>query len=271
MEYKELGASPPLSSYIQRFWSLEFDAAHTAGPEIVLPDGCPEIVFNLSDRFRRLDQHKDELQPLALFAGQMIRRVLIHPTGRVRLFGVRFHPAGAYPLFDFPMDELSNQIVDLTSCIGRSGTRLEEKVNDAPTFEARIEIFEAYFLKRLGAMRNVNVAASHAVRTIVGCGGRIPVSGLAKRIGISERTLERSFRTCVGISPKMLARIVRFQKLIKLIQNSETPGMLDASLATGYFDQSHAIREFREFSGATPLAYFEITHGLSDVFTGKRE
>ncbi len=267
MLYKEQPPSPNLAGYIKRFWSLEYDAAgEPAEPETVLPDGCPEIVFNLSDRFQRLHPTGPEFQPLTLFAGQMSRSIAIQPTGCVRLFGVRFHPAGTSALFDFPLSELNDQIMDLRAT-GFDAVELEEKIHLGRSFADRIALFESFFCAKLARLRHVETTAAQAVRMIVNRGGTIPVGGLSLSLGLSERTLERYFKQVVGISPKMLSRVVRFQGLLDLVQNAKTPGFLDASLELGYFDQSHAIREFREFSGTTPLAYLQTNHGLSDVFT----
>lgn len=267
MEYKEQRPSSHLAGNIKRFWSLEYDATgELAEPETVLPDGCPEMVFNLSDRFQRVCNGDAEFQPATLFAGQMIRSIVIRPTGRVRLFGVRFHPAGASALFNFPLCELTDQILDY-GIADSEAVELEEQVNVAGSFSKRVELFEAFFRAKLARSRHVETTADHAVRLIVISGGTTKISNLRNELGVSERTLERSFRRSVGISPKMLSRIVRFQRLLELVQNAKTPGFLEASLEQGYFDQSHAIREFREFSGTTPLAYVQTNHVLSDVFT----
>ncbi len=154
MEYRERQPSYKLARHIKRFWSLEYDPAGVAAePETVLPDGCPEIVFNLSDRFRRIDSGTDEIQPATLFAGQMSRNIAIQPTGAVRLFGVRFHPAGASPLGGFPMCELTDQVIGIDCALGRGGPELEAKIWEANSFEQRITTFEEFFLDRLAAQR----------------------------------------------------------------------------------------------------------------------
>lgn len=268
MEYRERRPSNQLANHIKRFWSLEYYPAREAPePETVLPDGCPEIVFNLSDRFRRIDSGTNEIQPATLFAGQMSRSIAIQPIGAVRLFGVRFHPAGASPVGGFPMCDLSDQVVGIDCAIGRKGLELEAKVREANSFEQRISAFEAFFLERLAARRREDLISHHAARLIVSSRGQISVSHLSDRLGVSERRLERRFKACIGVSPKMLARIVRFQGVVRTIQSAETPNMLDAVHELGYFDQSHLIRDFREFSGDTPLGYFEKTHNISDIFT----
>jgi AraC-like DNA-binding protein len=268
MNYRETFPSKNLAGYIKRFWSLEYNpTGHASEPETVLPDGCPEIVFNLSDRFERINRNGREIQPSTLFAGQMMRSIVIRPTGRVRLFGVRFHPTGAFPLGGFSMHEMTDQTIGVDSVLGSDGSELEARIREAESFESRIAAFEMYFVRKLAALQRDDDVASYAASLIVGSGGLITISRLSESLGVSERRLERRFRSRVGISPKMLARIVRFQSLLGLIQKAKTPGILDASLELGYYDQSHAIRDFREFSGTTPLGYFQMTHGLSDVFT----
>ena len=268
MRYLEANAIPDLRAYIKRFWSLEYDPADNSAsePETVLPDGCPEIIFNLADRFRRLNAAGYETQSATLFAGQMSRSIAIQPTGRVSLFGVRFQPAGAWPLARLSMHELTDQICDIADTLGSAGRELESRINAADSFEDRKSIFEAFLLSRLAGFDG-DAIAHHASAVIQQRGGRISVTALAESIGVAERRLERRFKAAVGVSPKMLARIVRFQGVVQSIQSAQTPNMLDAVHHFGYFDQSHMIREFKQFSADTPLAYFEKAHNLSDMFT----
>lgn len=268
MKYRESKPSPALAGNIKIFWSLECDSAGEASePETVLPDGCPEIVFNLSDRFERLHANGREVQPATLFAGQMRRSIAIRPTGHVHLFGVRFHPAGAFAVGGLPMHELTNQILPIEWVLGSGGSEIESRVWDADRFEKRIAAFEKFFTARLAAQPREDVLSAHAAALIARSGGSISVSRLCERLGVSERRLERRLRAQVGLSPKTLARIVRFQRVVRKLQYAETPKVLDAVHELGYFDQSHLIRDFREFSGDTPLGYFEKTHSISDIFT----
>ena len=93
------------------------------------------------------------------------------------------------------------------------------------------------------------------------------VKDLVVRSGIGERRIERMFDKYVGVSPKMFSRIVRFRGVVRSIETAESFGLLDTALSFGYFDQSHMIHEFNEFAGTSPIAYFEQTHRLSELFT----
>src|SRR5688500_8015776 len=112
MQYRETLPSPRLAGFVKCYWTLEqgaFEAVKV--PEPVVPDGCIEIIFNLADRFERLHgENRAETQPATLVAGQMRKSVLIRPTGHVRLFGVRFQPAGAFRFFRFSLSELTDRI-----------------------------------------------------------------------------------------------------------------------------------------------------------------
>lgn len=165
------------------------------------------------------------------------------------------------------LHELTDKIVNITEVLGSYGRELEERIRNAYGFEERVGIFENHFLKRLAALPSDDKTVGFAAEMIVKSGGTISVSRLAENIGVSERRLERKFRSRVGISPKMLARTVRFQNVVNNIQSAANVDLLDTALSFGYFDQSHMIREFKEFSGETPLGYFRKPHGISDIFT----
>lgn len=264
MEYLESSPSAKTAVYIKRFWSLR--SSDRPETETVLPDGCPEIVFNLSDRFQRLVSDQAETQAATLFSGQLTRSISIRPTGSISLFGVRFRPAGAYAIADMPMTELTDQIVDIGTVLGRNGSELEERINLAGSFEERIAIFEKFFLSRMNFART-NELPLVASELIARAGGSLGLADLRDRFGVTERTIERLFNRCVGVSPKLLSRLSRFQAVIKDIQGAESADILDAALSFGYCDQSHLIREFRDFAGETPRAFFNRTHKLSDAFT----
>ena len=270
MNYAEARPSRQLTSFIKCFWTLEYSGSSgSAVPaEPVLPDGCPEIVFNLSDRFLRLHAGKEDLQPSALFAGQMSSSISIRPTGNVRLFGVRFWPAGAFPLVRYPLSEFTDQIVEFGVACPGAGSDVENKIQDAGSFSSQVAAFETFFSEQLGLRGEGDQITSKACEWILARQGLDTVSNIAHQIGVSERRLERRFKRSVGLSPKTFSRIVRFQTVVNAVQQSSDANLLDTALSFGYYDQSHLIRDFKEFSGGTPMAFFDRTHQISDVFTG---
>jgi len=268
MIYQESRPASGFLHIVKCYWALEYDKPRDPEPELVLPDGCPEIVFNLSDRFIRVHTDHEERQPGALFAGQMSQSVMLRPSGSVKLFGVRLQPAGGSYLVSFPVEEFTNNIVEFGDACGRDGRDLEERLNEAGTFATQISIFEDWLKLKLSRRAGLDSLAVHATGLISNRRGSLAISAVADRFGVSERRLERHFKRSVGISPKVFSRIVRFQSVVRAVQKDPTADVLETALDFGYYDQSHLIREFRQFSGITPQVFFDRTHQISDVFTG---
>ncbi len=272
MNYAEAAPSPFLADFVKCFWALEYENAQPTDPEPVIPDGCIEIIFNFSDRFRRFHPNgKIETQASCLIAGQMHSGILLGPSGNVDLFGIRFHPAGAFRFMRFEMKELSDRIDPLESVLGSSVALVEEHLALQSDFHGRVAIAEAYLA---GLMRSVTVNTSpyvdHALAVIASAQGNASIRDIAKKVGISERSLERLFSRYVGTTPKAYSRIVRFQSVLREIEGAESPDILDTALAFGYYDQSHLINDFNQFSGSSPAAFLERSRQMTDIFISDR-
>jgi len=268
MNYREQPPSAALAPYIRCFWAISDDVGGQADFEPVLPDGCPEIVFNLADRIQR--QHDDgsiETQPETVFSGQLKRRILIRPSGVVSLFGVRFQPAGAAPFVGIPLTELFGSVISPHLISASAFQDLDSRIREAGSFVACVALFESAMLRILANGIDVDKIAEEACRIISQTSGAISVSRLARRYGITERKLQRIFDRNIGISPKRYSRIQRFQSFVREIEEAESPNILDIALAAGYYDQPHLIREFRDIAGRSPLEYFKQTHRISELFT----
>jgi AraC-like DNA-binding protein len=267
MQYRETRPSLRFADLVKCFWSLEYQNAGTDEPEPVVPDGCVEIVFNLADRFRRYHANGDiETQAASLVAGQMHKSILIGPSGDVRLFGIRFRPAGAFPFFRFGMSDLADRIISLDSVWGTEVASIEDRLSVARGFEAQVAVAEAVLTERISDKTTFDPWLQNAVNLISSENGIKPVGRIAKDIGISERGLERRFRNSVGLTPKLFSRIVRFQRVLKTLESSSEPDILETALSFGYFDQSHLTNDFRQFSGSSPAAFLERSHRMTEIF-----
>jgi AraC-like DNA-binding protein len=85
--------------------------------------------------------------------------------------------------------------------------------------------------------------------------GAVEVGLLTEELGCSRRHLAARFREQVGIAPKALARILRFRRVLELIERDGVAGWADIAVRCGYYDQSHLNRDFRDFAGHTPSEY----------------
>ena len=248
MNYTEIEPRAELAPYVKCYWRLQGDGPGAV--ERIVPDGCSEIVLNRADPFRAVDG--DGIQPRLMLVGQIRRFLRIVPTGAVDLLGIRFRPGGLYPILGVPMAELT----DLRIRLGDASARLERELEGAD-----LDRIEETLLRML---RPRSGTVTPSIRDILARNGDVSIASL----GTSARTLERAFRREVGIPAKLLARITRFQGVIRAVEETARLDWAGLAVDCGYYDQAHLIRDFKAFSGLSPSRYFATEHPMSDFFTG---
>ncbi len=268
MLYREFRPSERLSPDVECFWLLEgYDKSESARPERLLPDGCIELIVNLGDRFREcLDDGSEVVQPLRLVAGQMTRPLHVMPTGSVRLFGIRFTPGGTVPFFDCPPAELTNRIVELDAVAGWLEGELARRLDPTLAAEQLVRAAELLLVGRLGRQVDRRGPIRAAVRRMLRTSGRASIDRIADDLGISGRQLERRFAIEVGLGPKLLCRILRFQTVFQAVEQGDLR-WAEVAAGCGYYDQSHLIRDFRQFGGDTPASLLADLTQLGEFFT----
>ncbi|MBK9526924.1 MAG: helix-turn-helix transcriptional regulator [Acidobacteria bacterium] len=270
MHYQEIQPSGLLARYIKCYWALTIDPVDAVGePETVLPDGNLEIVFNLADRFRRF--HADgeiELQPRAIVVGQMKRFVRIQPTGKVDLFGVRFHTAGAYHFFKCNLSDLTGKIVELDSILTRHYANLEDRIHSAVAIEDRVSMIEKLLLNSLSPPDSNEKVVDAVKAHIAGNDGVVSIHQTARQFGVSQRQLERHFKYMVGVSPKFYSRIIRLQSIIAASEFQTADDLSGLALRFGFYDQPHFVREFAELVGKSPTAFLRDENRMAEAFIG---
>jgi AraC-like DNA-binding protein len=101
--------------------------------------------------------------------------------------------------------------------------------------------------------------------------GQVSVNALATATGLTQRHLERRFLDTVGVSPKRLARLARFQRALRLLNRRDMPrGGTETAAVCGYADQAHFIRDFRSLAGCSPGEHMLRQGELTGFFSGRR-
>ena len=184
-----------------------------------------------------------------LFAGP----VVIESFGAACCVQVNFTPLGARRFFSLPMSELTDSMVVLDDVLGAEGIALREKLGNAPDWTARFDIAETFVAARLSKAAETPVEIAWAYDRIITSGGRTRIASIAERLGWSRKHLASSFSNAIGIGPKTLSRIVRFNRALGL-SRQPSADWADIAADCGYADQAHLVREFRDLAGRTPTA-----------------
>jgi AraC-like DNA-binding protein len=209
-------------------------------------------------------------------AGLHDRPVVTEHAGRQHGVEVMLTPLGAYTLLGVPMRELANAMVDLDDLLGRGAQKLVVRLAEAPGWDERLALLDDALAVRLAAGREPSREVVHAWTRLCQTGGAVTVGGLASELGWSRRHLVERFREQVGLPPKVMARVLRFQRSLRLLKGEgvaagagaaggdgsrDSGGVAsgrswaEVALACGYYDQAHLNRDFRAFAGCTPTEF----------------
>lgn len=253
MKFHQRLPAPDLRPFVKFYWVVEAADPATLAPETVVPDGCMEMIFHFGSPFEAVHGNGPaERQPGGFVGGQITRSIVIRPTGAIGMLGVRFRPAGARPLLGMPMDELAGQTVDVADLFGTTGGRVVEKLADARSADARIDIVETFLRRRAAQARAVRPLAQAATDALESSHGRVSVQQLAAEFGVSTRHLNRTLCRDVGLGAKACARIMRLQFALARLKHRGGATLTEIGADAGYFDQAHFIRDFRDFCGVSP-------------------
>ena len=268
MRYREIPPSGALCRVVECFWTLEGEAQGGAsGPERILPDGCIELILNFGAEF---EQHCDDgprLQPRNFLVGQMTGPIVISPTGRVELMGIRFHPGGTLPFMRVPLHEITDQVVEVGSLSSKLERDLMRVTASASSLPEKIRAVETLLTDYLINNKHDSWLITLAGR-IVESRGLVSVDQLANDAGVSSRQLERRFLREVGVGPKLLGRIIRFQQVFRAVEHCNA-AWAEIAIECGYYDQAHLIRDFNQFAEQTPAVLFSSQSALTEAFTRK--
>lgn len=149
----------------------------------------------------------------------------------------------------------ANRVVELDHVLGRVAARLAEQLHETASWPARFDVLDAVITRRLAAARPPAPAISWALRRLTETGGLVGIGALADERGSSRQYLSTGFRDQVGLPPKTLARILRFQRVIRLLEREGDARLAQVADECGYYDQAHLNRDFRAFSGRTPSQF----------------
>lgn len=184
-----------------------------------------------------------------LYAGP----VVIHSTGRMECVQVNFTPLGAWRFFGLPMSEIASRMVSVDDLPDRSIRDLKLRLTGLPSAALRLDLVTAFVVDRLTRSEARDAATEAAYRLMHTRNGDIRISTIAERLDWSRKHLADRFRTTIGVSPKTLARIMRFNHAQAMARAGGD--WADIAAACGYADQAHLAREFHELSGSTPTAW----------------
>jgi AraC-like DNA-binding protein len=227
----------------------------TASPLVrrELPSEIAPVIFNFGAPFRVFDTADPTrfVEHSSFATGAFDTYVLVGSTGSYACLQVNFTILGARFFLGVPLRELANQVIAIDQVLAGPGRQLVEDLGNDPDWAARFDRLDREIMARISAA-NVPPTMSWAVNQLVRRHGQVAIATLAEETGWSHRHLVRQFNEEIGLTPKILARVLRFGQAADRLARSTGGHLADIAADCGYYDQAHFTRDFRAFAGVTP-------------------
>jgi AraC-like DNA-binding protein len=245
--YDERRPIGPLMPLVSSVWLQQVAAGGPGYRQRNVPNGCVELRCRVGST----------AQVVGPLTGPLVEEL---PPGTT-VVGLRFRPGAAAAVLGLPASELTDHVVDADELLGDTADVLAEHAADAATPSAALDAWQRRIVGRVAGAPGPDPVVAEVVRQLMpGRSGDITTVRAA--MDVSERHLRRRCLTAVGLGPKTLHRMLRFQGFLALTQLALSQGRQPAgeglagmAAEAGYADQSHLTRECLRLTGSTPGAF----------------
>lgn len=217
-----------LKPYVRCFWTC--DRGKCAKYTRIIPDCCADIIFDLDT-----------------FGVGFVRMSFDSFTAEnaSTVFGIRFY-AWAMPHFTRTNATELYGLDIAPQKIFYKFADFKDSLIEAKNTAERVSLAQKYLLGIIDERYDSDVMNS--LYAIIRSNGNISVGDLSNIIAVSRRTLERKFLHNIGVSPKAISELIRYQLLWQdCIKNGFS--VADSTFKFGYCDEAHMYNDFKRFHG----------------------
>jgi AraC-like DNA-binding protein len=246
--YREFWPSKCLEALVACYWTVDFKASAPHKLHRIIPDGCVDIIFDLKS---------SSLSKGAFVVGLMTQFETINLFHNQSLFGVRLFSNSVHHVIRYPISELKGNRVLLEDVWGNEALFLTEEVISGIQISEIIGKVENKLLELLLLNKSrPDYLLQASIKYIYAHQGMLSIRSLAEKLNYCEKNIRRIFRKELGVSPKELSDIIRFQSLLKELNSDSKTGFADVALKFGYYDQPHLNHIFKRYYGLSPGQVF---------------
>lgn len=265
ISYAEISPCEALAPYICCYWGTESPFVQIGDEsELVIPDTCVDIIYDIDYTNNTVNGGFCGINDCSF------RTDNSRSSGHiVSVFAIRFYAWGAYAFADDSLKSTLNGYFDVGASFRWLDKIIRPKLSEFKSLQEKVCFVQQVLLKKLSDVR-ANAVIDDTIQNLLINKGSIDVSELAKESFVSTRQLERLFNEYIGITPKKLSNLIRYQFVWHDILCEQDFDVLNAVYKYGYSDQSHLLREFKRYHGVdmhkAKMIAFEDVANIQEVF-----
>jgi len=223
----------------------------------IYADGYPGVMFHKSTHDFYRQPRTKKLSELFLY-GQTLESITLETKGVFSCVIVQLYPFASKYLLNIDPKILNDDCYDLLQITYIPVHNFYQKLTEAETLEDTVSIISD-LMRQLIAAHKVpqNNGIQQSIRRIIQQRGQIKIQDIQADLNMPERTFERNFASETGLTPKQFAKIIQFQYSVDILKSANFNTLTDVGIGSGFSDQSHFIRVFKEYTGITPSLYLQ--------------
>ena len=247
--------APALRSFITQYAGFRVSGL-PCGIHYGLPSSDVHLIISLGHPIEVLQMPNSAQRPSALNAlvsGLQYAPAVLRQDRDAFGLHVFIKPLGVRAILGVASEEISSLVLNLTDIWGNRADTLIDALLGAHTWHERFAVLDQAFLSKLNPF-SPQPEICWAWERLSKSHGSVPVQQLAREIGYSRRHFSERFREIIGATPKLVARVLRFERACRLIARNRL-GLAQIASGCGYYDQAHMTREWCAFAGCSPKAW----------------
>ena len=257
--YREYNPDIRLTPWIKNYWLANCFVSSKITSK-VFPDGCTDIIFTF-DRTKGISY--------AGIFGTITTFIEVDYPKSTQMFGIRFKPAGITAFTRVPMEKFTDRSEELALVETLFDKSFYETLPEKQSVAEIVAHTNNCLINQLPFLYHSDRQIIRAVDVISLAKGQLNIAGVASDVCLSQRHFERKFKSTVGVSPKMFAKIFRFKHTLQCMLKYPHKDLLTIAEECGYYDHTHLIKDFKLLSGDTPTDFRQkksIFYAYSDDY-----
>lgn len=254
--YQLRAPASSLQKFIEHYWFVRHDGSTPVDLRVeVFVDARADLIFNFGAPYlRSVIGGSSALHVHSNLDAQRLVPIRISQRGLVRVSGVRFRLGGLGAFAHGQLRDWTGLTPEPRQVLGNGAVVLEKQLHDTADLDEQANRLDAFFLERLAEGGSYDVFR-RILDELVSSDAGARVHEFATTTRVSHRQVERLFAKHLGIAPKTVARVLRFQTTLMALMRDPACPLAELAARAGYFDQAHFIKDFKRMSGGVPRGY----------------
>lgn len=255
IRYHEIPPHPALSGYLKCLWFMEREDDTHESEEYIWPDGYVELLIHFGNYSVKAREQPSRKLACSFVVGPLTQSIQLSSSGSLRVIGARFLPWGFCSFFHTPMYDLRDQLVPFSDLAGRRAHLLEKRCCELPLEEAVYALQDDLLTSLSTPLLEPDRHVLEAIHALHASTEQVAIKDITLHSGLSLRHLERRFQEWVGVTPKKLSSIRRFNLARQAIIARPAIDLTSLAHQMGYYDYAHFSNDFKTYLGLTPPTF----------------